>query len=65
VTIAGLIGFWTQKPGQPIPENVAHNDSLRSDYRRRLERVESENARRSGVTRFTVFTATPELVEGR
>lgn len=65
VTLAGLVGFILQKPGKPIPENIAYNDSVRADYSRRLQQVQTENERRGDLSRFLVTAGAPERVEGR
>lgn len=65
VTIAGLVGFILQKPGKPIPENIAYNDSVRTDYTRRLQQVQTENVRREDLSRFLVTAGAPQRVEGR
>lgn len=65
VTLAGLVGFILQKPGKPIPENIAYNDSVRADYARQLRQVQAENDRREGLSRFLVTAGTPERIEGR
>ncbi len=65
VTLAGLVGFILQKPGKPIPENIAYNDSVRTDYARRLQQVQTENERREDLSRFLVTAGAPERVEGR
>jgi hypothetical protein len=64
VTIGGLVGFILMKPGAALPDNVAYNDSLRSDWNRRTTDAERENQRRQGITRYIVYTGQPYRVEG-
>ncbi|NIN10308.1 MAG: hypothetical protein GTN62_03180 [Gemmatimonadales bacterium] len=64
VTLGGVIGFLSQKPGRAIPQNIAHNDSLRADWRRRVADVERENARRSAATRLSIRAGEPQRIGG-
>jgi hypothetical protein len=65
VTLAGLVGFVLQRPSTAIPENVAHNDSLRTAWQEEAARVEQENQRRRGVSRFVIRAGEPQRTEGR
>jgi len=65
VTLGGIVGFMLMKPGAPLPDNVAYNDSVRTDWDRQAREAERENQRRQGVTRFIVYTGSPYRVEGR
>lgn len=56
VSLAGIVGFFRQRPGTPLPHNIAVNDSLRADRTRRLAEVLRHNAPRRDVVRLTIAT---------
>jgi hypothetical protein len=56
ITFAGLIGFFTQAPGQPLPRNVAANQALYDGWRRQQDRIVEENRHRLRDHRLRVRT---------
>ncbi|MBE0592019.1 MAG: hypothetical protein IH616_06430 [Gemmatimonadales bacterium] len=63
VTMAGLVAFFTQRGGTPIPENVAANEAQRQAWRGELDRVTQENARRRAAVDLTVQVGPPAVVD--
>ena len=47
LSIGGLIGFLTNRPGSPIAANVRANDRVRAEWRAAVDSVQAENARRT------------------
>ncbi len=64
VTLGGLVGFALMKPGAPLPDNIAYNDSLRAEWSREALAAERENQRRQGLTRFIIRSGQLRRVEG-
>ncbi len=64
ISIAGIVGFVTRRPGKPIPENVATNQLLRDTWRDSVEVVTQLNARRRQDVRFRIRAGTPIRIEG-
>jgi hypothetical protein len=46
VTVAGVVGFFRRRPGRIIPANVAVNETLRQDWRERVDAVVRQNITR-------------------
>jgi hypothetical protein len=45
--ITGIVGFVTQRPGRPLPRNVAANRAVRDAWQRQVQAVIEENTRRA------------------
>jgi hypothetical protein len=58
VTVAGLIGYFKQKPGRPLPDNIAANQVLLGEWRGRLDTVVRENEVRRDA-RLRIRTGPP------
>jgi hypothetical protein len=64
VTIAGIVGFVTRRPGEPIRANVAANDLLRQAWRDSVDVVARENANRRADVRLRIRAGQPVRIEG-
>jgi len=65
MSIAGIIGFITQRPGTIFLDNVSANQTLRDDWSDRLETVIEENTNRRATIRLVIETSPPRIVELR
>lgn len=65
MSIAGIIGFITKRPGTIFLDNVAANQTLRDDWSDRLETVIEENTNRRAAIRLVIETSPPRIVELR
>lgn len=65
VTVAGVVGFITQRGGRPIPANVAANEAVRQAWRADVDRVSQENARRRARGELSIRVGLPEAVDLR
>lgn len=65
VTLAGVVGFITQRGGRPIPANVAANEAVRQAWRADVDRVSQENARRQARVELSIRVGLPEAVDLR
>jgi hypothetical protein len=64
ITLAGVIGFFKQKPGRPLPDNIAANQQLLGEWRDGLDTVVRENdARRDARMRIRTGPAVREDLE--
>lgn len=59
MALAGLITLIVQRPGQVIPDAVASNARMRSDWEVERQRVVAENARRSAAIRIRLQFGEP------
>ncbi len=46
LSLAGIVGFVTQRPGVPLPDNVAKNVARRAAFQRQIDLARQDNARR-------------------
>jgi hypothetical protein len=65
VTIAGVAAFLSRHPGRAIPRNAAHNDTVRTVWRRQVDEVKQRNAARTrqvilGIRGGAPVVLTPE-----
>jgi hypothetical protein len=44
MTIAGVVGFFKQRGGQPIPQNIAANEAVRQEWQLRRDDIARQNA---------------------
>ncbi len=58
VTLAGVIGFFRQKPGRPLPDNIAANRKHLGEWREGLDTVVRENEARRDA-RLRIRTGPP------
>jgi len=64
VSFSGLVGLVTQRPGRPLPGNIAANQARRDFWRRRAEAAQTENAARRREARLTVRVGEPVVMGG-
>lgn len=62
IAVAGVVGFFLQKPGRPIPDNIAVNTRLRRDWSRRAA-VLRDQARQRASTRLVIRAGPAERIE--
>ena len=67
MTIAGVFGFFTQRPGRSIPENVAANDLVRGEWEARRDDIARRNAALRAEVDLEIRAGQPVVldVEGR
>src|SRR4029077_8629412 len=46
LTVAGIVGFVSRRPGVPLPDNVIKNTVRRAAFQRQIEAAKQDNARR-------------------
>lgn len=63
VGVAGLVGFVTHQRGRSIEANVRANAPQREAWRRRVEAVQAENAKRRVAVRLLVRVVTGAVAE--
>jgi hypothetical protein len=64
VSIAGIVGFVTRRPGKPIRENVVANDALRQAWRDSSEVVAQQNAGLRSDIRVRIRAGRAVRIEG-
>lgn len=65
ISVAGLVGLATATRPQPIPENIAANNTLRAEWTQELERIKAENRTRLATVRLRVRVERAVTVEIR
>jgi hypothetical protein len=65
ISVAGLVGLATATRPQPVPENIAYNNTLRAEWSREFERIKAENRTRLSTVRLRVRTERAVTVEIR
>ena len=65
MSLAGIVGFISRRPGQVFVENVAANQATREDWADRLNTVIEENANRRAAIRLVIEAGPPRVVELR
>jgi hypothetical protein len=65
MSIAGIVGFVTKRPGTVFLDNVAANQALWDEWSDRLETVVEENANRLAAIRLVIEMSPPRIVELR
>jgi hypothetical protein len=65
MSIAGIVGFVTRRPGRVLPENVAANNAIREEWDERLRATVAENATRVASIRLVVEAGQPQIVQLR
>ena len=65
ITVAGLVGLATATRPQPVPENIAFNNTLRAEWAQELERIKAENRTRLATVRLRVRVERAVTVEIR
>ncbi len=64
ISLAGVAGFLNRRPGQPLPENVVANQTLRREWQDQVASVARQNASRIADVRIRVLAGSP-LNDGR
>ncbi len=64
VSIAGIVGFVSRRPGRPIRSNVMANEFLRENWRDSIEVVTQQNAQLRGDVRVRIRAGAPVRIEG-
>jgi hypothetical protein len=59
VSLAGVTGYFLGRTRQPLPENIAYNRALRSDWEARNRAIAAANERRRGVLLVRVRVVSP------
>ena len=65
MSVAGIVGFVTNRSGRVVPENVAANTALREDWDERVTTTVSENADRIASIRLVIEAGPARVVELR
>ncbi len=65
ISVAGLVGLATATRPQPVPENIAYNNTLRAEWSQEFERIKAENRTRLATVRLRVRTERAVTVEIR
>jgi hypothetical protein len=63
ISLTGIVGYFTQRPGRPIPENMRANRATRAAWQVRAQDVARENADRRRNVRLTVRVQRPLQIE--
>ena len=59
ISLAGVVGFLSRRPGQQLPENVQANETLRREWQQRVAVIARENASRLDDVRIRVTAGSP------
>jgi hypothetical protein len=62
--LAGIVGFFAERPGRPLPDHIAANAAVRAQWQRDLDRARAENARRRRDVRLRVTAGVQRAIEG-
>lgn len=65
ISVAGLVGLATATRPQPVPENIAFNNTLRAEWAQEFERTKAENRARLATVRLRVRVERAVTVEIR
>jgi len=65
LTLAGIVGFITHRPGKWLPDNSAANQALRDGWQAQLQMTAQENAIRVRQKRLDIHPGAPEIIGGR
>jgi hypothetical protein len=63
MTVAGVIGFFTQRGGQRVPENIAANERVRRDWQARVDALVRENETRRTQVDLDIRAGAPVAVD--
>jgi hypothetical protein len=59
LSVTGIIGYFTHRPGTPLPENATHNRDRRAAYARQIDAAKLDNARRRAAVLERIRSGTP------
>ena len=65
VTVAGVVGFLTQRGGKPIPANIGANEAVLQEWRTQADLVAQENQRLRATVDLSITTGRPAAVDLR
>jgi hypothetical protein len=65
MSIAGVVGFFVRRPGEPLPRNIAANRALREEWNERTSQIISENANRISSIQLVIEAGPQYKVELR
>lgn len=65
ISVAGLVGLATATRPQPVPENIAFNNTLRTAWSQEFDRIKTENRTRLATVRLRVRVERAVTVEIR
>ncbi len=63
VGIAGIVGYFKQRPGTPIPANVSYNRSVYAAWQDSIAVIEQLNTTRQAVSELRIRAGTPTVAE--
>jgi hypothetical protein len=63
ILVAGVVGFVVGRAPQPIPENIAANDSTRTAWRERVGGAVAENERRRATAAVWIRAGPPQVID--
>ena len=64
LSLAGLVGFLKHRPGRPLPDNIAANQSLREGWQAQVQTTAQENVIRAQQKRLDIHVGPPEVIGG-
>lgn len=64
LSLAGVIGFLRHRPGRPLPDNIAANQSLREGWQAQVQTTMQENVIRAQQKRLDIHIGAPEVIGG-
>lgn len=63
IVVAGVVGFVIGRAEQPIPENIAANDSTRTAWRESVAAAVAENERRRATAPVWIRAGPPQVID--
>ncbi len=63
VSLAGVVGFFTHRPGRAMPANIEANAALRRAWQEQAEATARENVARRADVRLVIESGRPSIVE--
>jgi hypothetical protein len=63
MTVAGVVGFFKQRGGQPIPQNIAANDAVRQEWQLRRDDIARQNAARRAEVDLEIRAGRPVALD--
>lgn len=64
LSLAGLVGFLKHRPGRPLIDNIATNQSLREGWQAQVQTTAQENVIRAQQKRLDIHVGPPEVIGG-
>ena len=63
VSITGVVGFFKQRPGTPLPANVSYNQSVYAAWQDSIAVIQRLNTTRQAVSELRIRAGTPTAAE--